>query len=716
VNVRRLRNDDGAILVIAIVVVTAVALVVGTVLTRGDGSVRATVQLRQVAGTTYAADGAAQVAINDLRTGYNSGDAEPAGWAFNNTSFHGCFGYNASGTTVDGLSLPNFYPASKSSGLGATSAYVGCKAEDATGAQGAAVIINNANKPGNAILTLGTSGAENGFTYKTNGGAGAFRVRGGIWSNSNIFRDNNGRLESTTSIRARTGCTPQTAMRAPLVDCNAVAAPDPDYKSEFVLAGEPVPALQVPPASCSGSVTLQPGYYDDADKLDALTPNSGNCFIHLAPGKYYFDFHNSSGTAPYDMAGGADHVWDVNSGTIVGGNLDPSDSTVPGRCINPIENDTAQGVQLVFGGDSRVIIDKGAAMEVCGTYHADRPPVALYGQKTGTATETVIPAASALTTSNPPTVTPSTFTGATVANLQNADGNQITNANLAVWTRPDTGGNPALNGSITMTGFAPPASLPKGTVLTGARLKITHMSDGNANAFTFTPNSGLGLGSYPLPARPTLFTDDVDLATAPGWSALVRSVHDNGYTGGTMKFAASLQKLKTARLDAARLELTYYLPSFRAQTTTAVPGNTVATPGGAPVLKALGNNTVVYIQGTSYVPLASLDLGLNNIAESVFRFGVVARSLDIFETASFTYPGAVIELPDNSPGWGFGGTLVQLRVYLCPGSATCSAPAPGAEDTDPRLALRSRVQLYDPSGTPTPNERQVSVLSWSHLR
>ena len=66
-------NDDGAILIIAIVVVTAVALVVGAVLTRGDGSLRATVALRQVAGTTYAADGAAQVAINDLRTGYNTG-------------------------------------------------------------------------------------------------------------------------------------------------------------------------------------------------------------------------------------------------------------------------------------------------------------------------------------------------------------------------------------------------------------------------------------------------------------------------------------------------------------------------------------------------------------------------------------------------------------------------------------------------------------------
>ena len=151
------------------------------------------------------------------------------------------------------------------------------------------------------------------------------------------------------------------------------------------------------------------------------------------------------------------------------------------------------------------------------------------------------------------------------------------------------------------------------------------------------------------------------------------------------------------------------MPTLRGQTTAAIPGNTVATVGGEPVVKALGNNTLVYIQGTTYAPLASLNLSLNNIAESVFRFGVIARSLSIFETGSFSYPGAVIELPDNSPGWGFGGTLVQLKVYLCPNSPTCSA-------SPDKLALISRVQLWDPTGTPVPNQRQVSVLSWSHQR
>ena len=72
---RRVRpgDDRGALLIIAIVVITVVALVTGFVLTQGDGSLRATVALRDVARASYAADGAAQVAINDLRTGYNVG-------------------------------------------------------------------------------------------------------------------------------------------------------------------------------------------------------------------------------------------------------------------------------------------------------------------------------------------------------------------------------------------------------------------------------------------------------------------------------------------------------------------------------------------------------------------------------------------------------------------------------------------------------------------
>lgn len=733
---RRVRpaDDRGALLIIAIVIVTVVALVTGFVLTQGDGSLRATVALRDVARAAYAADGAAQVAINDLRTGYNVGSGEPTPWYYTNEVGTGCFGYDGAGaltTPKDSLVLDNLIPKLSSDTQGAMSAVVECTPEDATGAQGSAVPINNGNKPGNAILTLGTSGAENGFKFKTNGSGGAFRVRGGIWSNSNILRDNNGNLESSESIRAHTGCTPASAMVAPIVNCSAGTVADPNYPSELDLAGSGIPTLQTVPACSSGTATLQPGWYDNAAALSALTPNGGSsCFIHMTPGVYYFDFHNSTTDPLYDADiatnnGNSGSVWTINSGTIVGGTL-TSDTSIPGRCVNPIDDVAANGVQIIFGGDSRMLIDKGAQVELCATYHAARPPIALHEQKTGTAIQTVIAPADALTTNAAPTVTPAggggdgTFTGATMLNVQTVNGNQTTDANLAAWRRTTAGGNNETR-SITMTGFSPTTTLPPGTVLTAARLKVTHRSTGTQNqqknSFTLTPNL-VNTGDSPLTytltqntgAAANLGTEDVDLSGVAGWGAFQKAVHDRGFTGASVQFGSTLGKSQLAQLDAVRLELTYYLPALRGQTTSAIPNNVVATVGGTPVVSALGNTTFLYVQGTTYTPLASIKLELNNIQESVFRFGVIARALDVFETASFSYPGAVIELPDNSPGFGFERTIVQLKVYLCPGVTSGCTTGTG------ELTLTARVELFDEGGVAGPPNREITVLSWSHSR
>ena len=166
--------DDGAILIIAIVVVTAVALVVGAVLTRGDGSLRATVALREVAGSSYAADAAANVAINNLRTGQGFA-GNPTESGFNNSlDGVGCFGNNVGVGGTDKLSLDGFYPATGS--LGPSSALVECTGESGTGMQSSPVPINNSNKPGYAIVTL------NGPLTT----ADTLKVHGGVYANSSI--------------------------------------------------------------------------------------------------------------------------------------------------------------------------------------------------------------------------------------------------------------------------------------------------------------------------------------------------------------------------------------------------------------------------------------------------------------------------------------------------------------------------------------------------
>ena len=245
--------------------------------------------------------------------------------------------------------------------------------------------------------------------------------------------------------------------------------------------------------------------------------------------------------------------------------------------------------------------------------------------------------------------------------LQGTGNGQVT------WTRDNTGNNSFQTGTVTMTGFVPTTAIPAGAVLTGARAIVRHQEGStttaaNASDITFQPTgSTTTLTSATLPIRNALTNDPLDLSMATGgWGAVQKYVHDKGFTGATIAFRTKLPRSGAAPapavqaiLDSVELELTYYVPTLRGQTTTAITGNTVATVGGSPVIQASGNSTTLYIQGTTYTPLAKIDLSLNNIDESVFRFGVVARSLIVFETGSFDYPGAVIELPDNSPGFGF---------------------------------------------------------------
>lgn len=722
--IRRRRDDQGALLVFAILIITVIALITGFVLTRGDGSLRATVALRDAARSAYAADAAAQVAINDLRTGYNVGSGEPSPWYYTNAIGTGCFGYDGSGgaTTPKGtLTLNNLIRKQSGQTQGAMSAAVVCEPEDATGEQGSAVLINGSNKPGNAILTLGTSTSETGFTFKTNGSGAAFRVKGGIWANSNIVRDNNGNLESTESIRAHTGCTPLSAMVAPTVNCNAATAADPNYPSELSVASLGVPDLAAPPASCpnGGTVELYEGYYDDVTKLNALTNTNSTCFVHFNPGTYYFDFHNDSTDALFDtdLATASGNTWTIGGRkTVVAGTL-TGDATVPGRCVNPINDENAKGVQFIFGATSRLLIEangQDTAVEICGSYSKTRPPIAIYGQRTGTATQTVLTEATG-DSGDPLTAGTVTLNNAGTFSNPTTDALKDVGGLAASWNRTNSG-NPQ-TATLSLRSFALPSgtTMPKGSVLKSARLRVTH-SEKTASTLTIKPTgSSVSQQSPTLAASTSMTTTSIDLSALPGlngtqqqawWRALKQHVHDNGFTGLDVDVTGNPKVGETSTVDAVRLELSYYAPQLRAQS------GSIATPGGDPVIKVDGNSTTYYVQGTTYTPAALIDLSLNNLDESVFRFGVIARSLKVFETGSFSYPGAVIELPDNSPGFGFETTLVRLKVYLCPddGSAQDCTPARG------ELALESRVKLFDVGGVAGPPNRQISILSWSHKR
>jgi hypothetical protein len=637
----------------------------------------------------YNADGAVQAGINNIRKStYNASPGEH------------CFGP----TSADVLKVP----------FGADSAAVSCAA-DPERVLVQCPSLSQCNRPGSAILTLGSTG-EDGLNIQQPNGS-TFRVHGNIFSNSNI-NVANGTLDTNTRVYARGACT-GTIVSTPAKQCDygSVANPlgnDPGYAP----AAATVPAYRSLPACTTPNsvVVFQPGYYDDAAGLSAMMAGNSACKHStwwFTPGAYYFDFHNAgSNRYPvYGSTGG--NVWTIDDGYLVAGTpvdaaglakASPSvPATIPGACDNPIHNVEAKGVQFIFGGDSRFEV-KAGQVEICGTYSATAPPVAIYGMPTGTDAPTQLVGTDALKLDTVPT--PGDFgVSATPTNLRTVDA-----TNLATWKSKKKNDS----GTVTVDGFVPPAAIPAGSVLTSASVKVTHRhSDAGSSdslAVTLTPNGGGPSVSGTTAGRPgsAAFATDSIALDSTGVGALARAVHAGTFTGARIALTTELSANNdTEDLDAIQLELTYVAPAFRAATGCVTTGPYTGTGSAACAQVTSVNNAgnQFYVQGTTYAPKAVLDITLNNAAEQVFRFGVVARSLWVKLTGSFSYNGVVIEVPDDSPGFAFS---VYLTAYVCPGTPKDACAATGTP------ALRAKVAFVDGDPVnPTAGERQVIVLSWS---
>jgi hypothetical protein len=690
-------DDSGAALALALMVVTVIALVVGGLLTITDSSLRTTSSVRFQGTVAATADGAAQAAINTLRLGSYQND--PAG------DVPQCFG------TSDTLELPNLVPGGP--GSPANSAAVQCRPDPNTGVAGVHVPVTPANRPDNAILTLSSDAAEDGLHVKALNKSVPFTVHGSVASNSNITVTN-GTLKSDGAVQARTGCS-GTIVSTPAPVCNGPAVNDPNYPA----AATTVPAYQAVPvntvASCpAGVVTFQPGYYDDAAALSNLMSGNGACrgsVWWFTPGTYYFDFQNAAGAIP--GLSGSDR-WLIKDGQLVAGTpIDPAGRTlsapkrpaaVPGACLSPTTSTSAIGVQFIFGGDSQLQLAGSADAEICGTYRANRPPIVLYGLTSGVAV-------------------PTTSTGGTAATVTTdaggfaaPAGQTLSSALTAADGRSDvwTGGGDC-SATLDLSGFANASAVPAGSILTSAKLRIVHgaSSAATSRSVTVTPAGGAAprVVTVSTTARSAGSTTTVDLT-----SAVATAAHSSGLAGLGLRYSSSMGAGGTEQIDAVFLDLTYTAPAFRGETTAAVPGNCLAsayTGGSAGQCAVFSTATSykgkLYVQGTMYAPIAPIDLTLNNVTTQAIRFGVISRTLWAKETGSIRYTGPVVEVPDMSPGAAIGGTVVYLTAYVCPGSATCSA-------STGRLALRTRVYIYDPTGAPVPASRQMTIQSWAVQR
>ena len=175
-------------------------------------------------------------------------------------------------------------------------------------------------------------------------------------------------------------------------------------------------------------------------------------------------------------------------------------------------------------------------------------------------------------------------------------------------------------------------------------------------------------------------------------------------------------------LDSVQLDVIYEVPGFRANN-----GCVSATPyagGGGPcaLIYAVGSNpdTRLYIQGTTYAPLAALDITLNNVSEQVFKFGVIARTVKVSITGSSSFTGAVIAVPGPNPGYAATVPLAAyLQVYVCE-TGSCTPPGPVTGPYTPGSGwvrrLSTQVRITDAAYPPTAGAREVDLVSWYHPR
>ncbi|HEX5407870.1 MAG TPA: hypothetical protein VFX16_36860 [Pseudonocardiaceae bacterium] len=701
---RFVHGDDGAALVFVLLIVTVTAVLIGALMSMARTSLTATIGLRAQTGSAYSADGAMQVAINSIRNSTFDGNAGTF-----------CFDNGTSAT----LTVP----------YGTGSAVVNCVPDPAK-VKIQCPQLNQCNRPGAAVLTLGRVAHEDGL-YIRQQGTGQFLVHGAIFSNSTINVDH-GSLRTNAAVYARGTCTGTIVSNPAPASCNYADTTPPSTLGQdpgYLKLASSVPAYRSPPACTKSNsvVTFQPGYYDDAAALSSMMSGHSSCRDStwwFKPGTYYFDFHNS-GTNSDPALGGGSNVWQINDGYLVAGA--PTDSTgkilsappnpvanIPGACDNPVNDPNGVGVQFIFGGDSQVLMTGGQA-EICGSYSPTVPPVAVYGNTTGAETTTALTGtnglkAATVTSAGGFTDGPVTAGPATTADLANIE-NTYAPGSYAGWT-PNNANSQV--GQVSVNGYAPGTVIPAGSNLVSAMLRVGHRFNPNGGtseslSVQVTPNGGTTF-AVPIPrydaTLPAGQTDVVDIT-----SSLQSLVHSVGFSGATMSAQATISKKGTQDLDGVQLDLTYIAPAFRAEsgcvTTTPYPGGSSC----ALLTAANGSGVPFYVEGTTYAPLGVVDLTLNNAAAWVFRFGIIVRALAVKETGSLVYSGPIIEVPDDSPGFVFN---VFLSVYVCPGSTSCTVPQ-GPPTPIPALSARVGFVDTDPT-TPVAGQRQVAILSWSSAR
>lgn len=699
--------DEGASLILVLVFVMVVGITLSALLPYTQSGVNEAVVARDVRSLQNAVDGAVQGAIDQARI-----DADA------------CVGTNV--LTYNAPAYPD--PVQPTNAAKTVNVTVTCS--DAGGGGG-----SNSSVPPYAIVTA------DGPMVVT--GNAVLSVTGGIYANGNITKDPGAGAQLLVDVTGAVYTTAGHSCDADLVvasafppagtphcpaDPNDPALPDTSATKYPTAMGNTVPTTIDPLGTCQSNtsiVTFQPGYYSEVPQIDPASCASNNsdvwwfspcagysagaanpCGANAPPGVYYFDFPDGS----YDHYGDGQAVWDVDSEKVqlLGGSLnngwkkDTKYSTVDGQAAGTRCDTDRTGVQFVLGGPTEISTGNNSSIELCGS--ATAPGAGTPGSRQRLALYGLTGAAAART--------PAAQTQVVATNASDVGGfSNFTNRNDAKSIDGLSAGATFASSSATygvrLSGYT---NLPDGALITHAWLKVAHAeSDSRMTpSIDVTYGSGATAKTDTCTLTPTVTNalpvdpDTIDLMNDCKFNYLKDAPLRYSFMKNmtvTYSVGASTAVTGTALLDGVELRTETVLP--------AVEPERPASGQAASDFVAYTNSTNTaadntFFIGTVYTPQAPVYAVVHNQPETIFRRGVIVKSLTVNANSSSKQTDAPFQLPRSS----------NDRVVLF--TATVAG----------KVQLRALVHFidYSPADAADPDSAQffpgraAKVQKWTTLR
>lgn len=604
---RRLRReDDGVLLVMTLAFLAVLGLFCSVVLGYAETNLRAHETFESLRDERYAADGALEAAIEVLRDDLDAGRDPSYGGACPDTEPFASFAVNGQ------------------------LAEVTCSAEPSSGApanagSGSPVV------PEHVLLALGDHPDE-GIVRD---GAASLTLEGSMFSHSRIHSAT-GLVTTAGKVYAVGPCTGYIVSLQPPLQCapsNGVSASDPlgaDPSFEPMIRFAPadrivpsVPMLLGLP-DCTGSVfTLQPGRYSDARALTRLTTLCPSATIHLAPaaegpGIFYFDFEQEGAADDVE-----DHVWRIEATgvKVVGGTpknwIAGAPAAVPGACATASDPAPNHGVQMIFGGNSRVDLRAGA-MEVCADSADDEGAIAVYGMPT-----------------LPPPVGLASGEDVVFAGFSGAD--RAEGGIDDAWTSVADESDAKIEVGFTTT-------VPAGATIGAVSVKVRHRESENGKPqLVLIPGDGSGAcAPIALTADTTAHTDG---AAGNASSCINSPAKLNGMRARFQMDATD----RWAKVDGFTLEVSFTGTELEPLSNCLLTEPYASAPatgasGPCPVLHT-APGSILAIQGTVYAPSAPVHLELGLASVQTVSHGIIGRTIRFDATVGVAIPGNPIGVP-----------------------------------------------------------------------